>query len=145
MKKYFLLGAVALLATTSANATTDYAEVTAKATIEVAEQFECNDIDFGKIVVKQNNEAIEITPITLPGDGDFISMSGTPLLDCSFNLSGEWVDAYSVSMYIKNSNSDEIYLSISADDDFTLQIPANVSPGDYIGAATITVVDGIPQ
>ena len=33
MRKYFLLGAVALMAATSANATTDYAEVTARATI----------------------------------------------------------------------------------------------------------------
>ena len=55
MRKYFLLGATVLLAVNTANATTDYAEVTAKATIEVARQFECTDFDFGTIVIKENN------------------------------------------------------------------------------------------
>jgi len=55
MRKYFLLSAVALLATSTANATTDYAEVTAKATIEVATEFTCDEINWGTIVVKANN------------------------------------------------------------------------------------------
>ena len=36
MRKYFLLSALALMISGTANATTDYAEVTAKSTIEVA-------------------------------------------------------------------------------------------------------------
>lgn len=45
-----------MLATTTANATTDYAEVTARAKIEVANSVECTDLDWGTIVVKQNNQ-----------------------------------------------------------------------------------------
>ena len=60
MRKYFLLSAVALMAATSANATTDYAEVTAKATIEVANELNCWDLNWGTIVVKQNNQAFTL-------------------------------------------------------------------------------------
>jgi len=55
MRKYFLLSAIALLAATNVNATTDYAEVTARAKIEVANTFECDDVDWGTIVVKAEN------------------------------------------------------------------------------------------
>ena len=143
MRKYFLLSAVALLTATSANAATDYAEVTAKATIEVASTLECEDIDFGTIVVKQNNEAstiqlIDAEPI-ITGNGVISTTAGRAAIcelfrDASSNLPD--------SVTLTNENGKTIIVDnlINFDDTglmATLNIPDKVSTGTYTGTFTL--------
>ncbi|MBE6451809.1 MAG: hypothetical protein E7016_07630 [Alphaproteobacteria bacterium] len=144
MRKYFLLGAVALLATTSANATTDYAEVTAKATIEVAGTFECDDIDYGTIVVKQGNEQISIGTADGCNDvndtWDLISASCTSVSPkCTHIEAHNSGTDYNIEL--SNANGDKIDLEVyDAIDQLStmLHIPANVKPGDYTSSFTLT-------
>jgi len=149
MRKYFLWSAVALMLTTTANATTDYAEVTAKATIEVAGTLECDDLDFGTIVVKQNNEEMELESndwwanhnlkfndiISLDADGDF---SG--YIYCGID---DYMRADKSSIPLISENGDEMQLKlndIEVNEMFltTLVIPAKVKAGTYTGSFTIT-------
>ena len=48
MRKYFLLGAVALLATSNANAGAEFADLTATVEIEIANELNCTNINWGK-------------------------------------------------------------------------------------------------
>ena len=142
MRKYFLLSAAALLAASAANATTDYAEVTARATIEVAGTFSCSNMDFGTIVVKQNNE---ISVVSLPSQsflqttkiGDIISVSDSTssICDTNENISvpptvtlSNGTDTLSSTVF---SSANIIYGSLS--------IPANVKAGEYTGSFTATI------
>ncbi|MBE6451302.1 MAG: hypothetical protein E7016_04995 [Alphaproteobacteria bacterium] len=147
MRKYFLLGAVALLATSTANATTDYAEVTAKATIEVANTFGCDEIDFGTIVVKQDNHefviASDSSGYTIIGEGasDFISMNiNDPKSTChDFYPDLEQIN---VTTKLTNDKGDKMTLSCHGAEDMLypeLTIPANVKAGTYTGSFTITI------
>ena len=142
MRKYFLLSAVALIISGNANATTDYAEVTAKATIEVAGTFECDDYDWGTIVVKQNNEPFTIDSFDGSEHKDLISISSLPgSLSCTDEFLGnDTID----EVKLTNENGDIITISgMFADEDAIygaqLNIPANVKPGEYTGSFTITV------
>ncbi|MBQ2810542.1 MAG: hypothetical protein IJF12_00055, partial [Alphaproteobacteria bacterium] len=139
-----LFSAVALLATSTANATTDYAEVTAKATIEVAGTFECDDIDFGNIVVKQNNRAVTVNnddTIWADGEGinDIISFSlSDNIVSCTASVSEE----YNETVTLKNDNGDKMSLNVygyGAGLASALYIPANVKAGEYTGSFTVTV------
>ena len=155
MRKYFLISAVALLATTTANATTDYAEVTAKATIEVAGTFECYDIDFGTIVVKQNNEEFIIDWEGKSSSDNLISVSelqpGVTL--CSDYWEdpelGDMVDDHYFpdnltldDVILKNTNGDTLTLVNMRTENYSiytdLKIPAKVKPGDYTGTFTVS-------
>ncbi|MBE6450780.1 MAG: hypothetical protein E7016_02320 [Alphaproteobacteria bacterium] len=139
MRKYFLTSAVALLSISTANATTDYAEVTAKATIEVAGKFECDEIDFGKIVVKQNNAVITLDDgECFEGCDDLISIDNTNIFpDCTVeSASGD-------TLILENENGDTMELEVYGIADYkvyytTLQIPAKVTPGEYTGSITVT-------
>ena len=146
MRKYFLLSAVALLVATSANATTDYAEVTAKATIEVATKFSCDNIDYGTIVVKQNNASFVIDAElgVVDDTNSLISWSGdwgiTGVSTCGITFD----DDFNENVTLKNNNGDKITLSVYSryDDSFlisALRIPAQVKPGEYTGSFTVTV------
>jgi len=146
MRKYFLLSAVALLATSTANATTDYAEVTAKATIEVATKFSCDNIDYGTIVVKQNNASFVIDAElgVVDDTNSLISWSGdwgiTGVSTCSITFD----DDFDENVTLKNNNGDNITLNVynRLGDPFlisTLTIPAQVKPGEYTGSFTVTV------
>ena len=152
MRKYFLTTAVALLATSTANATTDYAEVTAKATIEVAGTFSCDDFDFGTIVVKQNNEAFTMSE----GEGDspdLLSSEGSWVFMCyGEDLSASKLGGYNLvhRITLKNDNGDTLSASAYVEDcdDLgdgygcyylpQLNIPAHVKAGEYTGSFTIT-------
>ncbi|MBE6450481.1 MAG: hypothetical protein E7016_00775 [Alphaproteobacteria bacterium] len=156
MRKYFLLSAAALLAATSANATTDYAEVTAKATIEVAGTFECDDMDWGTIVVKQGNSDIEIDgeiPIQefVSSYDDLISVSGKSYTCCTASDGNTlWDEEIDINDFVlTNSSGDTMSASaygavgdqcgsgrgiISS----TLRIPAEVKAGEYTGSFTVT-------
>ena len=148
MRKYFLLSAVALLAATTANATTDYAEVTAKATIEVAGTLECGDMNFGTIVVKSGRT--ESTTITMDENGasfdenhilsvtddsiswctsDYIDAEGSSFFgDTTVTLTG---DNGTLSVDIIDYNYGDIYSKLT--------IPANVKAGTYTGTFTVTL------
>ncbi|MBQ8870910.1 MAG: DUF4402 domain-containing protein [Alphaproteobacteria bacterium] len=155
MRKYFLLGAVALLAASNANATTDYAEVTAKATIQVASSATCDILNFGTIVVKQGNED---STVTLDSDdyskpiitGDILSVSGANVPACSFgdgtgeltggnslptsltltgDKTGETMTVTNFEMY---DESDYSYYILA-----TLNIPAGVAADVYTGSFTV--------
>ncbi|MBE6451081.1 MAG: hypothetical protein E7016_03865 [Alphaproteobacteria bacterium] len=150
MRKYFLWSAVALMLTTTANATTDYAEVTAKATIEVAGTFSCSVMNFGTIVVKQNNA---ISTVTFNDDtenginqttGDILSLTDAqaafcediPLPEVSMPTnvlltSNTSTDKLSISNFAFDTNYEQYILG-------TLTIPANVKAGEYTGSFTIT-------
>ncbi|MBE6450726.1 MAG: hypothetical protein E7016_02045 [Alphaproteobacteria bacterium] len=141
MRKYFLLSAVALMLTSTANATTDYAEVTAKATIQVAGTFTCNNLDYGTIVVKQDNEDMVIED-NMSESEDFISMSGSGDVVCNVNDFGN--DDIENTLDLLSSTSDDVLtLVYGASNEmnslFTaLHIPANVAAGVYEGSFTLT-------
>ena len=150
MRKYFLLTSAALLAATSANATTDYAEVTAKATIEVAGSIYCNDIDFGTIVVKQNNEESTVTMDSDSGnvytDGDILSVSNSgPYFYCSdgdgMEISGPSL-SFPASIVLENGEVGEMTVNLSLNGaeriDAVLNIPSQVQSGDYSTSFTVT-------
>ncbi|MBE6451838.1 MAG: hypothetical protein E7016_07780 [Alphaproteobacteria bacterium] len=147
MRKYFLLSAVALLATSTANATTDYAEVTAKATIEVANIFECGDIDWGTIVVKQNNEPMTLRYAYGAGvvstSNDFISANGKKITSSCTDMPTT-SDVY-VTTELTSNEGNKLSLSARLDDGGTLEteltIPAKVPAGEYTGSFTVTIVE----
>ena len=159
MRKYFLLSAVALLATSTANATTDYAEVTAKATIEVAGQLDCtNSIDFGTIVVKANNaestvnfdlgsftgDILSVSAFTNPDN--FVEGSYNGAVGCDVTTDGVEGATYSIPPSTKLKNGEKemtLTLDTGQDADFLyitpkLTVPQKVTAGDYIGAFTGT-------
>ena len=150
MRKYFLTCAVALLAASTANATTDYAEVTAKATIEVANSLYCtDDLKFGTIVVKQNNSASTVTiddsgqPIIA---GDIISVSepddGDNAVQCFDHDDNVIEGNLSHPTTIKLSNGtnelDVTLLSNGGNITGILHIPPMVNKGDYTGSFTVS-------
>ena len=145
MRKYFLLSAVALLVTTSANATTDYAEVTARATIEVANTMECSDWNWGTIVVKQKNAEFTIDSDGTTESKDVISYDNggqDSLVTCTSSNTLLWPDGLALSDITLTSGSNKItiknvyaYLSFI---NGTLSIPANVKAGEYTGSFTVT-------
>ncbi|MBE6450390.1 MAG: hypothetical protein E7016_00305 [Alphaproteobacteria bacterium] len=146
MRKYFLLSAVALLATTTANATTDYAEVTARAEIQVANESACDDIDFGTIVVKDGNEAFTIgfSGITGDGESDVISVGEyTKYIHCT-NM-GDSANIDEETIILKNKTGDEMSLrlmgGIPSDEEFAvyLDVPNNVHSGEYTASFTIAI------
>jgi len=162
MRKYFLLG-VAMLVATNVNATTDYAEVTAKATIQIAGQLSCpSSIDFGTIVVKANNaesfvyfsggnftgDILSVSAFTNPDN--FVEGSYNGELGCGVNLNdeiGEVVATFSIPPSIKLKNGEnEMLLTLNTIENTTwdmfidprLTVPQKVTAGDYIGAFTVT-------
>ena len=146
MRKYFLISAVALLATSTAFATTDYAEVTAKATIEVATELDCGSINFGTIVVKQNNAASTVTVGMADDDsytttGDVISVSGQNSGTTCWTTAGN----FPTSVTISDENSNTMQIDIKMNSSYnilggTLHIPGNVNAGTYEGSFTVTSV-----
>ncbi|MBQ2810855.1 MAG: hypothetical protein IJF12_01665 [Alphaproteobacteria bacterium] len=167
MRKYFLTCAVALLATSTANATTDYAEVTAKATIQVAGTISCSDMDFGTIVMKANNSATAIGGEWSYGDDEnyydrnqILSISNrniNPRCVTSIDSSAD-MDAIAQNVSTPNSiyltgtkSNDKLTVSdftVYVDDsestmiidvDSALYIPANITADTYTGSFTLTV------
>ncbi|MBQ2810547.1 MAG: DUF4402 domain-containing protein [Alphaproteobacteria bacterium] len=158
MRKYFLLSAVVLLVTGTANATTDYAEVTAKATIEVASQMNCYGMDFGTIVVKKDNAESTVTVYVgeAPNDqmyynttGDILSVSGSPAAGVCISENGS--NSEKLSFNIPSSvvlTGDNGTMNASLSQGFssggmiiihgTLTIPPSVKAGDYTGSFTVT-------
>ncbi|MBQ8870803.1 MAG: DUF4402 domain-containing protein [Alphaproteobacteria bacterium] len=152
MRKYFLLSAVALIISGTANAATDYAEVTAKATIEVAGTFTCSDLDFGTIVVKQGNEEFDISSFDLNEgvtyDNYAISISGFNPSECAYSGGYDAGDDGTfppITSYLRNANGDSLLFSADFQNFYggelhgTLTIPANVKAGEYTGSFTVTL------
>ncbi|MBE6450514.1 MAG: hypothetical protein E7016_00950 [Alphaproteobacteria bacterium] len=139
MRKYFLLSAVALLAATSANAKTDYAEVTAKATIEVATKYGCDELNLGKIVVKKNNAEFTFSEAD-QSDDNLISVENNILdLHCEGPL-----DPIIANIDLKNPDAPDKVIKLNYDGIsawYTVTIPANITAGEYSGTITMTVVD----
>ncbi|MBQ2810574.1 MAG: DUF4402 domain-containing protein [Alphaproteobacteria bacterium] len=152
MRKYFLLG-VALLVANNAFATTDYAEVTAKATIQIANKIECTgDLDFGTIVMKANNSAstVSIDISEYHSTGDVLSVVDINSPDCIFGDDGvNYVNIEesdlptSVTLTGEQSGKTvsvtdfEIYDGTGLN--ATLNIPANVTADTYVGTFTLAV------
>ncbi|MBE6451727.1 MAG: DUF4402 domain-containing protein [Alphaproteobacteria bacterium] len=157
MRKYFLLSFAALMAATSANATTDYAEVTAKATIEVAGTFSCDPIDFGTIVLKQGNGEIILHGLDGAVEGDKASLLSPSeyqsfLAECSF-VANENIDQGNFNLpetiqltgedpnnkiSMKNTNAyptSEGYTYVTG----SLYIPADAEADTYNGTFTMSV------
>ena len=152
MRKYFLLTAAALLAASTANATTDYAEVTARAKIEVANQHTCSNLDFGTIVVKKDNPEITLYTMMNSGSGvnisydnrgDVISISGDTPLTCNWDASQQPDGDGDTHAELTNANGDKMDLIIywgGGSTEARLIIPANVKAGVYEGSFTFTMV-----
>ncbi|MBQ2811169.1 MAG: DUF4402 domain-containing protein, partial [Alphaproteobacteria bacterium] len=128
---------------------------TAKATIEVAGTIECEDFDWGTIVVKQGNEEF-LLPNSLDGDiisDDFISISGSSSNEYSYGVincnytgdSWEFDGSHSGQPFeLTNETGDKIHGVIADYYDFDelsadLTIPANVKAGNYTGSFTVSV------
>ncbi|MBQ8870842.1 MAG: hypothetical protein IJ019_05655 [Alphaproteobacteria bacterium] len=149
MRKYFLLSAAALTMTTSANATTDYAEVTAKATIEVAGTFDCDPLEFGTIVVKSGRT--EPTVVTIDKDvaADFdknhiVSISDAVVAYCYNASAPNGLDNLTeTSVTLKGSKGSLdvtlIPYRVQGVIGGALTIPADVKADEYVGSFTVTV------
>ena len=156
MRKYFLTCAVAMLVATSANATTDYAEVTAKATIQVANTMECDSFDYGNIVVKANNPKSYVYADKTFTEG-VLSITGNTLfaVTCVTNApdSGNVENvSFPSSVTLKGTTSDTPLtltgLTVDSDGTMTpmefyigegtLEIPANVKADTYTGSFTVS-------
>ncbi|MBQ8871093.1 MAG: hypothetical protein IJ019_06955 [Alphaproteobacteria bacterium] len=134
----------------TANATTDYAEVTAKATIEVAGTISCSDMNFGTIVVKQNNAETTISY----GDGlEYTHYDKTSILSvtnvsnslCSTLSTEDTGVDYPDSIELKadGKSTKLIYYPLMDIEDAPmfygdLEIPAQVQAGEYTGSFTVT-------
>ena len=146
MRKYFLLSAVALLTATTANATTDYAEVTARATIEVAGTLDCTDLDFGTIVVKQNNKDtyVDVDPFStgITFGTDIIKVTGSGMSYCTSD--NDYLDVLTTNeiSLVSEETDDVLTVQITNHDQTELSgylsIPANVKAGEYTGSFTVT-------
>ena len=157
MRKYFLLSAVALLAATSANATTDYAEITAKATIEVANKYTCSELNFGTIVLKQDNQDSILTldtdsllGVASTTTGDILSVSGDlSLPECDGNISNEFpVDPSIPAIKLTDDAGQELTVSdlgVNGGEanitKATLFIPAGTRKGVFTGTFTLTFIE----
>ena len=147
MRKYFLLSAVAALVASTANATTDYAEVTARATIQVAGTVNCTDMDFGTIVVKSGRADDTVVSISAFDNeitfdtAHVLSVTGASRGEC-YPTSNDYVMKSSSSTVLTNQNGDTLSLVIESDDfesfGGSLTIPADVNPGTYTGLYTVT-------
>ncbi|MBE6451244.1 MAG: hypothetical protein E7016_04700 [Alphaproteobacteria bacterium] len=150
MRKYFLLSAVALLATSTANATTEYAVIEASANIEYVTEITCTDMDFGTIYLKSRDKEI-----ILVGDGSFlreenegtnvVNVTGYSPAHCQIGDSSfdDESDGYSVnvlSSHLDNDDDSDAHLSFGIRNVFGdsiiphLTIPANAPSGHYSGA-----------
>ena len=153
MRKYFLLG-VAMLVATNVNATTDYAEVTAKATIEVANTITCSDIDWTTTVIKQNNKAFTIDstyPDVVPTDvisSDYGYISNYGTLVCEgIGANATANIPSSITLRAENGNTPLTVRPFSGavvDEDGRfyaptyLDVPEKVTAGNYEAKFTVT-------
>ena len=134
----------------TSNATTDHAEVTAKATIQVAGVLKCDDLNFGTIVVKQNNGISTVTTDDAANTftGDIISVTGEGL---GYGYCSDPDDAENFGLEITlstdtveltNETGQKMTASVSNGNGSmifgTLTIPANVTAGTYTGSYTVT-------
>ncbi|MBE6450388.1 MAG: hypothetical protein E7016_00295 [Alphaproteobacteria bacterium] len=104
MRKYFLLSAVALMAATSANATTAYTSLEAEVKIEYAVKFDCEKMDFGTIVVNS----------MLGENGDDLITNGMPNPNMVVSSSKSDYTFYCTTDYQGDLNLviDDVYISL---------------------------------
>ena len=125
-----------------------YAEIKVKATIVFANRFECNELDFGTITLKENNSkaSIRLTNGNADYDNpDIVSVNGYQNSLCeniSYTSSVQSVK-FPQTVILKNETGEtSLTLSeISADNaqiNGTLDIPEKVQAGIYTGSFTIT-------
>ncbi|MBE6451452.1 MAG: hypothetical protein E7016_05770 [Alphaproteobacteria bacterium] len=145
MKKYLLLFLFTFL-TTVANATTDYAEVTATATIEVAEVIQCENsvLNFGDLAIKSGNKASTVTVgSTTSSTGDVIATKNTSTATCS-DSTLDWDSVGDVTLTSKDTTDTLTMSNIGLDGNnnvtATLYIPENTDSGTYTGTFTVTGV-----
>ncbi|MBE6450687.1 MAG: hypothetical protein E7016_01840 [Alphaproteobacteria bacterium] len=157
MRKYFLLSAVALMISGTANA--DNASLTAEvyAKIEHVNQITCSPLDFGTIYLKKNNAESVLSASDFTPSGDIISVFGGSAGYCSgissedgVNIVGwgrtEGMDDQSGKFYFLTGNSDEEYayidnISINSDGYIwaDLHIPANFPTATLDTTISLTV------
>ncbi|MBQ8870062.1 MAG: DUF4402 domain-containing protein [Alphaproteobacteria bacterium] len=135
----------------TANATTDYAEVTAKATIEVAGTIDCTDLNFGTIVMKQNNKDSVLTldynnvdeEVTSTLTEDLLSVSNASVAVCRMEDPTKFKIPTSVILTGANGS---MTVSLTTQDTGTtasrilgsLSIPTDVKAGEYTGSFIVT-------
>ena len=150
MRKYFLLSAVAILAATNVNATTDYAEITAEATVSVAKVLQCASytLNMGTFTIKEGNNPIDIMAMD----------TSSPYYDSSDIINFDIPETSYISCYDVDFSSDyatfpnridltgtthkqtiQAYLYASGSEVRGMPIfPADVKADTYTGSFTIT-------
>ncbi|MBQ8870936.1 MAG: DUF4402 domain-containing protein [Alphaproteobacteria bacterium] len=145
MRKYFLTTAAAFLSATNVMAATDYVEVSINANISSAKVISCSNLNFGDIVVKEGNATSTLTIAPsgyVNATGDVVDYQNQSRAVCQ-NMNASFDDdATSSVQLIRENGSERIDAEIgynSADNAIwgTLNIPSNVTVGNYIGTHTV--------
>ena len=153
MRKYFLLGAVAMLMTTTANSasTPDYADIQVSAEVGFAQKLDCTNIDFGTIILKSDGSGdyvmLDPDALTYSKSSGIFSWSGYNMGRCdSDNLS--ILDDIDEGIYLHNttatSSSSILFEPILSDNHIggTLRFDAEdgetpVLAGKFVGSFTL--------
>jgi len=147
MRKYFLLSAVALLATSNANAEFSdgqyYGIITANASIVNATKVTCTDLDFGRIVLdnqRTTDTTIEISPTNgkITSSDSVISVTNYKMGNCN-PISVEGMGG-EIVIDLKNEHGDTINAEITGFEKNIggiLTIPSDAKDGDYSGSYTV--------
>ncbi|MBE6451768.1 MAG: DUF4402 domain-containing protein [Alphaproteobacteria bacterium] len=155
MKKYFLISAVAILAATNVNAAQyqGYATLTAGAEIKRANEITCTVLNFGTIIVKEDEygEVYWNSDETIGYSGGVVSVDGAELAECSVPMG----DDYTLTLDQSTLQFDEI-LVCSEDEKCLLaeieavgvdgkiggflHIDSDTPAGSYVGNVTVTTI-----
>ncbi|MBE6450474.1 MAG: hypothetical protein E7016_00740 [Alphaproteobacteria bacterium] len=155
MRKYFLLSAVAILITTTANAASDVTgNIGVNATIKHIQELNCSEFNLGTIYIKTNGQPSTVTTSGAVTGAAVFAEGGTDA-ECTGDFSslsnidseqraefgpviGEGEDAAQLEFYI---DEDSIYELGAGGEGVSiggmLHIPANYPAGSYEGTYTL--------
>ena len=146
MKKYFLSMCFVFLTISNVNSATDYAEVTARASIQVAEVVECENpiMNFGSLAVKANNEesSVALGANSTTQNGDVVAVNNASTATCS-NQELNWEAVGDVTLTNNNGKTVTITdIGVDANNNVTgnLIIPKNADSGEYVGTFTVASI-----
>ncbi|MBQ8870588.1 MAG: hypothetical protein IJ019_04355 [Alphaproteobacteria bacterium] len=134
MRKYFLLSAVALMISGTANARTTFDYMNVSANLIGAEEMTCSDLTFGDIIIKNENKesTIEAGVGWFETTGDIIQVTGYEAGYCN---EAYYPTLESDTITLKGPDSTTLTITgVYPEDGYisgTLNIPANVTKGEY--------------
>ena len=156
MRKYFLLSTIALLAATNVNAAQyqGYATLTAGAEIQRANEITCTVLNFGTIILKEDEygEVYWNSDETIGYSGGVVSVDGAELAECSVPMDGgDWnlglgQSALQFDEILVCSEDEKCMLaeieSVGVDGKIggVLHIDSDTPTGSYVGNVTVTTI-----